>query len=849
MHKLSMLALAAAAALCPIVTMAQEGAVTRTISPATGTFESSSGWSQKWTGSGESPRVYLTASRRDMAAAASGGIDLREGSANSSVYTITTDGGWRVSGFTLTFIGNSATNPTTVTSGGFTIVSSATEPRTLSVSDLGEYDVASFTLTGANQGITSQEFTVTLVPVKPEEYIEAEVDLKAGSFMANGTAGQWHAIWQNADTEEQRVFLTSENQQGAVAANMKASEAGLDLREGSAKASNYYISTAGSWRVCGYELQFSGNSDSSPVTVSGGGQTLTSSTGQVQTLRVENLNYGTKAGFSVAGQNQGINLVALKVLLSPTSPASRGVTVFTYTGSHPYRTVYRIPTLAYIPAGAHAGRILAVNDYRPCGSDIGYGEVDLHTSVSDDMGLNWSFPADPVDAQGRHVADGDGKGSPATSNANRDCGFGDPALVADRESGDLLMLGVCGRVPIGQATRAIPQGLATWTSRDGGDTWTQWRDITEEILTQLDNNCQYGAVDGLFFTAGRIVQSRYIKVGSHYRLYTVGGGRSASIPDTQCWVFYSDDFGQSWHILGDPYKPALTTGGSEPKCEELPDGSVLYSGRTGGGRNFNVFTYTDIENGDGTWDAAEFGRMKTGAASCNGDAMIVPVRSTADGTGAYLLMQSIPLNAQSRVNVGLNFKLLANGFDDFGSAHAVANDWDGAYQVSQLGSAYSSLTLLPDGRLGFIYEESTYGRDYCEIFRTLTVEQITSGAYRYEADADLATALELTSQLVDGKLAQARADHPDRSALLAALTEAADAFHAAPSTVSYLDFNRALRSFNTNGEYNGVTVVTADYSPADGAEAPLFDLLGRRVAHPLPGHIYVSPAAGKLIIR
>lgn len=457
--------------------------------------------------------------------------------------------------------------------------------------------------------------------------------------------------------------------------------------------------------------------------------------------------------------------------------------------------------------------------------------------MSDDGGYTWSAPADPVDADGNHVADGDGQGTPATSNDNRDCGFGDPSIVADRESGHLLMLGVCGRIPIGQATRAIPQGLATWTSTDGGETWTQWKDITEDILTQLDNNCEYGAVDGLFFTAGRMVQSKYVKVGTHYRVYVVGGGRSASIPDTQCWVFYSDDFGGSWHILGDPYRPALTTGGSEPKCEELPDGSVLFSGRAGGGRTFNVFTYTDYEAATGNWDNAVFGKMITGAASCNGDALIVPVSDTATGTGAYLLMQSIPQHPSSRVNVGINYKILSNGFDDFGSAQAVSTDWTGSYQVTNLPSAYSSLALMADGTIGFIYEEDTFGKDYSEVYRNLTVSQITHGAYTYTPDSDLAVALRLTRELVEGKLARAKADYADRTALLDALNNAADAFLATPSTEAYLYFNRALHAVETNTPLSDIRTIEAA-----GASEPVryFDLQGRPVSTPRRGNIYVT---------
>lgn len=820
-----------AAATCGFYGPLSAQTITKTISPSTGTFGTPSGFSQRWTSNDGVPVITLTASRNDFCAGPNNtGMQLHEGSAKTSTYSISVEGAWHVSGFSLTFRSNDEANPVTITSGGTSEVSAYDADKTFAVTNLSELEAAQFTLSGNNKGILTSDFTVTLEPITPEEYTEVIIDMTTGSFAENSA---WKSLWQTNPGSDKRVFLAAPVLNMAAAADGK----GLDLREGTANSSDYVISTAGSYRVTGFEITFTGNDPANPVTVTAAGKTLTSSDTE-QTLTVDGIAYGSKAKFTLEGNNKGITTKSFKVRLSECTPTKRGVVVFPYIGFKPFSTVYRIPTLAYIPTGKHAGRILAVNDFRPCGADIGYGEVDLHTSYSEDNGLTWTDPTDPVDAQGNHVADGDGKGSPSTSNENRDCGFGDPSIVADRESGELLMMGVCGRIPIGQATRAIPQGLAIWHSTDGGDTWTMWKDITEDILGMLDNNCEYGAVDGLFFTAGRMVQSKYVKVGSHYRVYVVGGGRSDSRKDTQCWVFYTDDLGRSWHILGDPYKPALTTGGSEPKCEELPDGSIVYSGRANGGRTFNVFTYTDYATGAGRWDNAEFSRMITGAASCNGDALIVPVKNTADNSTAYLLMQSIPQHPTARVNVGINYKVLGQGYDDFGSAVAVSTNWSGSYQVTNIASAYSSLALLGDGSIGFIYEEATFGCDYSEIYRTLTVEQITHGAYTYAPDDEGATALRLTRELVAGKLAAAKEAYPERTALLAAMQSAADAFNASPTDETYLAFNQAW--FDVKDNQSGIHEISGQIKSEE-----YYDLSGRRVLNPRRGMIYVS--GGKVV--
>lgn len=801
------------------------------ISLETGSLSSSPGWAQTWTSTETNPGLTMTASRKDMAAAADGiNLDMREGSAGTSTYTLTPSVGWRVSEISLSFVGNDPKNPVTVSAMGKKLVSSA-EVQTLTVTP-GKFDAAAVTLTGLNQGITTTSFRVTLTEVEPEPSTPYIINTETGELTSR--IGTFYKMWQSPD-----VYLTSN------AANMTTGSDGksLDLREGSSGTGDYYLSTNGSRRVSGFEMTFVANDPSKPVTIKAGGQELTA-TAEPQTLVVNNLTYGQVCSFTLTGSNGGILATDFKALLTETSPVAQGVSVFTYTGFEPYATVYRIPVVAYIPAGPKAGRIVAVNDFRPCGADIGFGEVDLHVSYSDDGGFSWTAPFDPVDAEGNHVADGDGEGTPATSNENRDCGFGDPSLVADRETGDLLMMGVCGRIPIGQCTREIPQGLAIWHSRDGGETWTQWKDITEDILGLLDDKCQYGRVDGLFFTAGRMVQSKYVKVGSHYRVYVVAGGRSASKVDTQCWVFYTDDFGDSWHVLGNPMKPALTTGGAEPKCEELPDGSVLFSGRAGGGvRTWNIFSYTNLERGEGYWDTAAKGAMASGAASCNGDALILPVKDAETGTAAYLLLQSTPCHPSARVNVGVNYKVLAQGYDDFGTAKNIAADWDGFLQVTSLPSAYSSLTLMPDGTIGFIYEEATFGRDYCEVYCNLTAEDITSGRYTYAPDEDLTTALRLASEMVAGRLARAEKTYASRKELLETLRAAADAFNASPSVEAYLHFNAAYNAVKTNTPLEDSAI---DSITAPGSKMQYFDLLGRPATAVGSGQLLINSATRKL---
>lgn len=490
--------------------------------------------------------------------------------------------------------------------------------------------------------------------------------------------------------------------------------------------------------------------------------------------------------------------ITLKTVLFALQDPLNGYVVFKRTGVAPYKVQYRIPAITTITTGEYAGRLVAVNDYRHCGGDIGAGRIDLHMSVSDDNGITWSEPYVPSTADSIPVAQGTGAATPAgtkQSETNLDCGFGDPAIVADRETGELFMISCCGRMGFFQSTREDPQPSARWWSKDGGQTWTeadygQW----EQIYALFDDNCAEGKIVGQFIGSGRMVQSSRIKVGTHYRVYAVMSGRMPS--GTICnWVLYTDDFGKNWNILGDPLNPAVPNTGDEPKCEELPDGSVLLAARrNGANRHFNIFRYTDIAKAEGRWGNCVATNMGMGGINaCNGEIMIQPVKNTATGEKGYIALQSFPYGG-SRANVSIAWKPLmsAGDFDE-------PNDfttWNGRYQVSNIGSAYSTMTWTADNKVGFFYEEETFGTAYSEIFVPLTIEQITSGAYEYCPDEDAAVRNALTEEALTARSTEL----PETGIYVGmpssvdgqAVTDALDAYKAAPTYENIAAFNAAL---------------------------------------------------------
>lgn len=386
---------------------------------------------------------------------------------------------------------------------------------------------------------------------------------------------------------------------------------------------------------------------------------------------------------------------------------------------------YRIPALAVTKDGT----LIAVADYRHSGTDIGVtnnGRIDLHYALSHDNGNTWSDVMTLINGQGAN--------SPDFMNV----GFGDPCIVADRESNRVLLLSCAGNVSFQNGTRRNHQNIARFYSEDGGKSWSKPEDIAESIYSQFDNSI-YGPVRSMFVASGRIFQSRMVKVNDYYRLYCAILVRDKSATHMN-YVLYSDDFGASWTILGDKDTPAVYRTADEPKVEELPDGSILISSRYNGGRYYNLFVFTDAVSAVGNWQNAAFSGATNGGVeakdnSTNGEVMLIPVVRNSDGNKMHILLQSLPLGP-SRRSVGIYYKELADQMDYLSPAD-IARDWDGVKRITELPSAYSTMAWQADNRLGFLYEEEThctsnyaYG-GYTIVYDCLTVEELTDGEYSY----------------------------------------------------------------------------------------------------------------------
>ena len=390
-----------------------------------------------------------------------------------------------------------------------------------------------------------------------------------------------------------------------------------------------------------------------------------------------------------------------------------------YSNDDLYNKPYRIPAIAT----ARNGHLLAVYDYRPCANDVGAGEVDIMLRRSEDNGATWTAE--------ECIANGVG-GNQNVFNA----GFGDAAIVADRESDHVLVMHVGGKQFFPYATATSHNAVGRIRSANNGLTWAAPEDITAQFMsTDSQVTPILPGTYAMFFASGRIVQSRVYKKDRYYRLYAALLVREvldgATNPSHNNHVVYSDDFGDTWHTLGGVAVP----GGDEAKVEELPDGTIVISSRKSYGRYFNLFTFTDIATAQGKWGSvvashSQTGGIAFGANSCNGELMRLPVIRTSDGQACDLMLQSVP-TGDSRERVTIYYKEM-----DYSRTYtptSIAQRWTRGLQVSERGSAYSTYTLQADGRIGFFYEEEPNG--YCMVYVPLTIEAITGGAYRLDAAA------------------------------------------------------------------------------------------------------------------
>lgn len=552
-----------------------------------------------------------------------------------------------------------------------------------------------------------------------QKQVTISVTKDNGEWTQANAAKTWAQQWTANSTDPSLTLTSDHNNMATYGGTNNIQLFTNSSAQGNGNSSTYTLQASEGWKIVSYSLDFVSNAAGTDVTVApyptGEGVTTSSGTEKV-TFTGSSENNRAIFTVSTTATSNFANTSNFVVVLEEYEPgeepevpgADEVQYLFNNHSSNAYP--YRIPAIAK----CSNGDLLALTDWRVCGGDIGQGEVDIHYRISEDNGKTWGEELLLLDGTGNYN--------------DWNYGYGDAAIVADSESSEVLVITAAGNTFYSYCTRQNPLRMSRTYSHDNGRTWDASEEITEDIYGIFDKSSM-GALKAAFFGSGRICQSRQIKVDKYYRIYAAlcardGGNR----------VIYSDDFGRTWASLG-TINASPAPQGDEPKVEELPNGNVVLSSRMNGGRYYNIFKYSNQRNAEGEWGAVANSAniasgVKANTNSTNGEILVLPATKKADGSQAFVALQSVPLGP-GRANVGIYYKALSDA--DYNNPTTFATGWGGPLQVSDKSSCYSTMCVQADGRIAFYYEEATFADNksggYTEVYHPFTLEQLTEGQY------------------------------------------------------------------------------------------------------------------------
>lgn len=307
---------------------------------------------------------------------------------------------------------------------------------------------------------------------------------------------------------------------------------------------------------------------------------------------------------------------------------------------------------------------------------------------------NGDLPA-KIDVVSRRSTDGGRTWSPYVVVAAHDeiGGCGDPALVVDEKTGQIFCIFTHGN----GLWQKEPGHISFCVSKDNGKTWGKMTDINPQILTTDPAGKQPIKCTSAFASSGRATQL------ANGRLIFPLVVREDGNPDFKVYAVYTDDLGKTWKVSKNP----ATTDGDESKIVQFADGTVIMSIRNRRGI-LRKFSYSH-DNGE-TW-SEPVPVEGLPDPRCNGDII------TYDYNGKQLLLQSLPGDPKGRNNVAIYVS--ADG----------GKTWPVKKTVVNLPSAYSSMTVLPDGSIGILTEESANNHySYNIWFTKLPIEVLMAPA-------------------------------------------------------------------------------------------------------------------------
>jgi sialidase-1 len=334
----------------------------------------------------------------------------------------------------------------------------------------------------------------------------------------------------------------------------------------------------------------------------------------------------------------------------PALAAAEGVTqtdVF-ISGEEGYHT-FRIPALIVTPKGT----LLAICEGRKTGRGD-HGDLDLVQKRSTDGGKTWGK------LELIHEEGGDAKVT-----------IGNPCPVVDQTTGVIWL-------PFNRDNDKV----FVTSSKDDGQTWSPPREITADVKASDWNWYATGPGNGIQLTQG-MHKGRLVIPCDH----RVNGASNEWNHAGRSHVIYSDDHGETWKLGG-----STDFAMNECAVVELADGTLMLNCRSYRGKACRGVALS--KDGGETWEPT-VDDPKLVESVCQASLVRYGFAEEKEG-GQALLVFSNPAVPKGRTHLTIRLST------DEGKT------WPHERLLHAGRSAYSSLAVLPNGRIGVLYEKGGY---------------------------------------------------------------------------------------------------------------------------------------------
>ena len=225
-------------------------------------------------------------------------------------------------------------------------------------------------------------------------------------------------------------------------------------------------------------------------------------------------------------------------------------------------------------------------------------------------------------------------------------------------------------------------------SADDGKSWSKPVDITSQISMPEWKN------DFKFITSGRGIQ-------------TNNGTLIHNVVNLKhgLFLFSSDDHGKNWNLLPSPITPA-----DESKMVELVDGTWMVNSRV----NNLGYRYLHLSTDQGkTWES----KVDTILIDPSCNASIIRYTSVKNGDDKNRLLFANPKMKNNRENMTIRVS-----YDE-------GKTWTAGKTIFGGSSAYSSMTILKNGKIGLFFEKDDYKEN---VFVSVDLTWLTDGKDNYK---------------------------------------------------------------------------------------------------------------------